>query len=400
MKVFLQYASIYILILMTSSLIYPEYMEIFFLINIFISIIIFIKYRLFINKNDMTFIFILSTILIFLFWYTNGGISIQSIINTITTIFFTSLYFKFNREDFINKYINIISVIAIISIIGYISDITNTLNIIIDKLPSLINSNPILGNPKGGLIYVFRNINKINQNCGFCYEPGKYQFFINLAIYFILFCRNTVKMRKFKFTILLITLATTMSTTGLLMGGVIVILSIFKKNIFISKRYILVMFMIVCCICLIFFYERINLTLFQKLNFDFRTFTFEYGSGNTRINDIKLDLEIFSMNIWGNGWVYYKDYWSAKQYGNYLYTTGSSSNSLTSMFAVYGIVFSIYINYKYIHSFFRKSNDMLMVSILIFMYLYQNLSQSFSLMPMMIIFILSNNELLYGRENN
>ncbi|WP_278600286.1 hypothetical protein, partial [Clostridium tertium] len=116
--------------------------------------------------------------------------------------------------------------------------------------------------------------------------------------------------------------------------------------------------------------------------------------------DIKLDLEIFSMNIWGNGWVYYKDYWSAKQYGNYLYTTGSSSNSLTSMFAVYGIVFSIYINYKYIHSFFRKSNDMLMVSILIFMYLYQNLSQSFSLMPMMIIFILSNNELLYGRENN
>jgi hypothetical protein len=400
MKVFLQYASIYILILMTSSLIYPEYMEIFFLINIFISIIIFIKYRLFINKNDMTFIFILSTILIFLFWYTNGGISIQSIINTITTIFFTSLYFKFNREDFINKYINIISVIAIISIIGYISDITNTLNIIIDKLPSLINSNPILGNPKGGLIYVFRNINKINQNCGFCYEPGKYQFFINLAIYFILFCRNTVKMRKFKFTILLITLATTMSTTGLLMGVVIVILSIFKKNIFISKRYILVMFMIVCCICLIFFYERINLTLFQKLNFDFRTFTFEYGSGNTRINDIKLDLEIFSMNIWGNGWVYYKDYWSAKQYGNYLYTTGSSSNSLTSMFAVYGIVFSIYINYKYIHSFFRKSNDMLMVSILIFMYLYQNLSQSFSLMPMMIIFILSNNELLYGRENN
>ncbi|WP_278601016.1 hypothetical protein, partial [Clostridium tertium] len=233
MKVFLQYASIYILILMTSSLIYPEYMEIFFLINIFISIIIFIKYRLFINKNDMTFIFILSTILIFLFWYTNGGISIQSIINTITTIFFTSLYFKFNREDFINKYINIISVIAIISIIGYISDITNTLNIIIDKLPSLINSNPILGNPKGGLIYVFRNINKINQNCGFCYEPGKYQFFINLAIYFILFCRNTVKMRKFKFTILLITLATTMSTTGLLMGVVIVILSIFKKNIFI-----------------------------------------------------------------------------------------------------------------------------------------------------------------------
>lgn len=400
MKVFLQYASIYILILMTSSLIYPEYMEIFFLINIFISIIIFIKYRLFINKNDMTFIFILSTILIFLFWYTNGGISIQSIINTITTIFFTSLYFKFNREDFINKYINIISVIAIISIIGYISDITNTLNIIIDKLPSLINSNPILGNPKGGLIYVFRNINKINQNCGFCYEPGKYQFFINLAIYFILFCRNTVKMRKFKFTILLITLATTMSTTGLLMGIVIVILSIFKKNIFISKRYILVMFMIVCCICLIFFYERINLTLFQKLNFDFRTFTFEYGSGNTRINDIKLDLEIFSMNIWGNGWVYYKDYWSAKQYGNYLYTTGSSSNSLTSMFAVYGIIFSIYINYKYIHSFFRKSNDMLMVSILIFMYLYQNLSQSFSLMPMMIIFILSNNELLYGRENN
>lgn len=397
MKKYLQYISIYILIIMSASLIYAEYMNIFFLLNLVISSIIIIKYKIFINLKDIIFLFIITILLIVLFWYTKGSFSISSALNTITTIFFTELYFRFNKDEFIDKYINIIIFICIISLFGYITDLTNTFNFIIQKLPKLITSDPKLGNPTGGIFYVFRNINKLTQNCGFCYEPGKYQFFLNIALYLILFCKTNKKHIKFKFIILLITIATTMSTSGLVVCMVIIAIYLISNNNSINKSYITIIFIIIALICLIFFYDKISVTLFKKMNFDFSTMSFEYGSGNTRINDIKLDIEIFKNNILGNGWENYKNYWAIKQYGNYLYTTGSSSNSFTSMFAVYGVIFSLYINYKYIRNFILNSKTIFISILLMFTYLYQNLSQSFSLTPIMLIFILSNNYILYGK---
>ncbi|WP_432733966.1 hypothetical protein [Clostridium perfringens] len=336
--------------------------------------------------------------LIILFWSTNGSMTIASILNTLTSIIFTAIYFKFSYNDFTTIYIKIIIFLGIISLFGYFSDLTNSFGFLVDKLPRLITSNSKLGNPTGGFFYVFRNINKINQNCGICYEPGKYQFLLNLAMYFMLFCKNGIKKKKLVFLILSITIATTMSTTGIVMYIVIIIAYLISNKDSISKSYIILIFIITAIVIFSFFYDEITVTLFKKMNFNFSTMTFEYGSGNTRLNDISLDIEIFLNNIWGNGWRNYKNYWELKQYGNYLYTTGSSSNSLTSMFAVYGILFSLYINIKYITNFIFKSKSIIIILLLLITYFYQNLSQSFSLTPLMIIFLLSKNDILYGKD--
>lgn len=399
MKNKLQYLTVYLMIIMTTSLIYSEYTSLFFILNIIITILIMYKYRVFPGKKDLIFLWIISIILLLLYVYTNGSYTIMSMLNTITTIFFTITYFKFNKNDFINKYVNIVVFIAIISIIGYITDISNSFNFLIDKIPQLIKSNPGFGSPHGGIFYVFQNINHSTRNSGFCYEPGKYQYFLNLAIYFILFCKTTLKRINIKLLILILTLITTMSTTGIVMGLIIVASYILLGKNRVSKKFVLTCIIIAMVVIIIFFYEQTYEILYKKLQFNYDTKTFDYGSGKTRLNDIKLDIEIFLNNIFGNGWHKYEEYWRLKQYGNYLYTTGSSSNSLTSMFAVYGLVFSSYINYRYLKKFIFNSKNITIMILLIIMYFYQNLSQSFSLTPLMIIFIISNNNELFGKES-
>lgn len=396
MKNKLQYITIYLLIIITTSLIYSEYTNLIFIINMLLSTFILFKYKITPTKKDFLILWIISIIMLSLYLYTNGSYTLMSMINTITTFYFTIIYYRFNRAGFIDKYINIMIFICIVSLFGFISDMTNTFSFFIDKLPQLINSNPGFGNPHGGFFYVFRNINHSTRNSGFCYEPGKFQFFINLALYFILFCKTNIKYINIKFLILMITLITTMSTTGIIMGVIIIICYIFNKKNNIEKRFIFISVLIGLFIIMIFFYEQAYEVLIKKLQFNRDTKTFDYGSGKTRLNDIKLDLEIFKLNILGNGWKFYEEYWRIKQIGNYLYTTGSSSNSLTSMFAVYGIIFAGYINLKYILNFVFRSKNIIIILLLLFMYFYQNLSQSFSLTPLMIIFMISDNKQLFG----
>ena len=379
-----KYLLIYILMIMTSSLIYGQYQEIILFLALGISILIMFVNKIKFTKKFIMMFNILIIMFLILYIYTNGSYTLQSMLNTLSVIFITYVYTKYIGFEFIDKYLNVIYIITIISIFGYINDITGVGDIIINKLPKFLNYIPHLKSVNGGFLYAFNKSNHIGRNSGFCIEPGKYQYFMNLALIFILYLKKTeVKKSMTKIVIFILGIITTFSAGAYIILTIILLPYIIEfKQIKLRKIVII----IICTIVVSNNFETINTRIIDKLKFDTQTYSFETGSGNTRLNDIKLDIDIFKSDIFGNGWKYYQEKWITMRIGDN-YTKGSSSSSLTSTLPVYGITIFILIIMLYIRgvNIISKNNNKLRV-ILIFFILIQTLTQSFLLTPLLMLF--------------
>ncbi len=151
-------------------------------------------------------------------------------------------------SNFKTKYINVMVFFALASLIGF------ALGFI---MPSIALHFPItVGDGSvdyyNAYIYVFMKPKGYatffltNRNSGICWEPGAYQCFLNIALLFIFDEERHGKQNAFyiKTAILIITILTTVSTTGYIVMGIILIAYRFawKGN---SKRSISVLAMLV-----------------------------------------------------------------------------------------------------------------------------------------------------------
>lgn len=391
---FFKYILIYILLIMTSSIIYAQYMQIIWGIALVIAINLILLNKVKLNYKFIKILISITVLFIFLYLYSNGSYTIMSMLNTLSMIVISYVYINYIGDEFIDRYINIIVFIVIISIFGYINDLTGIGNVIINKLPRLITYNQNLSSVRGGFLFAFHKMNHIGRNSGFCIEPGKFQYFINLALIFLIYFKKIyIKNINFKLVILIIGVITTFSL-GAYIITIIILIPYMLNFRFNNKLKILVL--LLCTISICANINIINEKIISKASFDFKTGKFAEGSGNTRLNDIKLDIEIFKENILGNGWKEYEKKWTYRTEG-LNYTKGSSSSSLTSTLAVYGIVIWIYILFLYYISIRKltKRNLSLKIILLIFVF-WQSLTQSFLITPLSFGIWFLDYNLIYG----
>ncbi len=130
-------------------------------------------------------------------------------------------------ENFKEKYIKIISFFAAVSIVFFMLGLLAPG--IVKLFPLTIGSASVDYYNAG--IYVFMSAKGYgslvlaSRNSGICWEPGCYQMFLNIGLFFLLEEEQQKRQKKFSlhFMILVITIITTVSTTGIFLMGIILL---------------------------------------------------------------------------------------------------------------------------------------------------------------------------------
>lgn len=175
-------------------------------------------------------------------------------------------------ESFKQKYINIILFFAAVSLVGYAIGLI---------YPAFATYFPLtIGDASvdyyNAGIYVFMrakgygSLVLMNRNAGICWEPGCYQAFLNIALLFLLNEQEQHPQNRFylKFVLLITTIMTTVSTTGFVIMGMLLVLYFPVWGRRFAKKWIFLPAVIVIFIFL-FNYTPIYSLLQAKLGREF-----------------------------------------------------------------------------------------------------------------------------------
>lgn len=236
------------------------------------------------------------------------------------------------RDNYIKKFVNVIVAFAIISLIGFtIGIIYPSFALMFPLIDSIEDASVVYYN---AYIYIFMASKGYSslvltvRNAGICWEPGCYQMFLNIALFFLLE-KNKDKKDKFfytKFLILVVTIITTVSTTGFFL--MILILLIMRKT-WLNFRGLYAL-------------PIIAITVFFALNF--------FSVGNAIIAKIKNEISGIgssTQNIFSRisldvvPFIFTESYFFGMGFSNWLKFNHSLWNSIIHSFLCLGIPFSL-----------------------------------------------------------
>lgn len=220
-----------------------------------------------IRKNEALFLMGVLTLLV-VSMTLNADYSLQSYINTFSRLVGALLITKaFKFEDFAEKYVKLITFLAAASVVLFFAN---------QRMPQIANVFGELPNAQlkeanldyrtyvnGGFLYTFivsygygtDSIWAYTRNNGIFWEPGAYQFFLNLALVFLLE-KCDVEKKKWALFILIITVLSTGSSTGMITLFVILIgyrkkIGVLLSQIVDKYRTIILLFIAVAAVFMV-----------------------------------------------------------------------------------------------------------------------------------------------------
>ncbi|MDF2013704.1 hypothetical protein P2R53_18180 [Priestia megaterium] len=269
------------------------------------------------------------------------------------------LFIKWNVSKIADIYVSVMVFIALFSIVGVLSS-------------SFIVSNPIFpilnDGEYGTKTAVFYNIRLgwdqsqsiYFRNQGPFWEPGAFQAYLNIAVFFQFFLLNR-KYKHVELLILVVSILTTLSTTGIM----VLCLLILAKSIE-SKRkewksnvlYFITIF-IILAICL--FNNNINEELFSK----FDASSTSIISSQTRKESILINLKMISQNPF-TGFGITKGSSIYNEISSLSKNIDQNVNTTTLLFAwsIFGIVYAFLSTYSYIRlgcAFVNKTSTKVLI---------------------------------------
>ena len=231
-------------------------------------------------------------------------------------------------EDFKRAFTNIMAVLAIISVAGF------ALRYI---YPGIVNHIPVLTNlsdmqygnlllttiPHDVMYVTFRNY-------GIFREPGVYQFFLNLALIFLLEKPNTFK--SWPMHALLLAMVFTFSTAGYIIVIAILLVYSFMDRLQIKASTVLPMLIGVLVVGSLFSQGIIKAdsALFSKL-------LTSNSSTNSRFGSIAVDFHIAKMGpVFGCGFEFVENNFEIIALDEFALTGMHNTNTIMKMMAVHG----------------------------------------------------------------
>lgn len=307
---------------------YSLQITLFFAISLFLCCILGEAYKIFIKNVFIPWMFMFVFILIVpLFWDDSILTYIAIIMQLSIGMFCASII---PRNDFIDKFIKVIVVFAAISLIGF------TIGMVMPNVATLF---PItVGDASvdyyNAFVYVFMQpkgygaFRLTTRNAGICWEPGCYQMFLNVGLFFLLEKQSYREQKLFiwKFLILMITIITTMSTTGIVLMIVIIIANWKVWSKIGSRSFILIPVIIAVAFW--------GLNYFSADLFIANKFSVEFGQDNAFLDRLSLSKiqYIFSEN--GIPYIF------GMSFSKLLTKTTSLWNSVIHSFLCLGIPFT------------------------------------------------------------
>lgn len=282
-----------------------------------------------------------------------GGVGIEAYFNLCVSIVVSAYAIAYNKDEFLNNYLKIVVFMAAISIFLWFfcmmfPDIYEKIAISYETQMTyrIYNSSTtyIERNYKayGLFFYSLREFD--NRNTGIFTEPGVYQMVLNSALFVLLildkYLKNISKGRKrVYFSVLLIALLSTQSTTGYI--GAFLIISFFilntSTNYITERKVVFVGVLIIGFALLIDYHFRgedslVFVTLFKKLVTDSNTFSISAdGSGLARWGTILISLRSMFVKPFGLGYDNFAQLLNTKE-------TGYVAAAILSFGAIWGII--------------------------------------------------------------
>ncbi|MCB2289989.1 hypothetical protein LGK97_09440 [Clostridium sp. CS001] len=236
------------------------------------------------------------------------------------TVYLFCIIVKFN--EFKESYTKIIYILCIISLIFYFVGIFYSSFVYL--LPE-IKYGSIDQYYKYAIIHSFRcehiflMYDDFSKNSSIFWEPGAYQFFLNLALYFEI---NKNKKSMIRILVYIAGIISTFSTTGLFTLFIILLFNIrIGKKIQMKKVFVMFLILILINTCV---YKNMD-DYFNK----FKQGNNSYISYESRLTNTKEDLDILLKYPLGVGYTNY-----------FKYNIGGSENSVTSLSSMYGLLYA------------------------------------------------------------
>ena len=316
-------------------------------IGLILSLITVYSRRLY-NRLDKKalYIILLFIVLEFVQFLFLGGFRLRPIIGTFARLFFAYFVILILNGEILKAYIKVISIFSIISLMFYIlyylfpglvSDIIAFSKIHIKPVFSVKETFNSYYKPNI-IIFAFHGFELLPmRNSGPFWEPGAFAIYLNLALVFNLM--NEKKLTSFKSLLFIITILTTLSTSGIVtLMFIIIVYNYFKTR----KRLIslLLIPLLVLFSLSVFFRTEI---LYDKIN---TNISLSEVTTTSRFGSAKEDINLFQKNpIIGYGRNTEATYGKTILYSRATHR----NNGLTRIFVQYG-VFALVILYMIMKS--------------------------------------------------
>ncbi|MFQ5643121.1 MAG: hypothetical protein ACE5FQ_05405 [Thiogranum sp.] len=258
------------------------------------------------------------------------------------------LILKIVGDKFVEAYIRTVVFLAGISLFGFLTDSFHLFDGVIRLLPRVDEGGPRAGYE--GFFYIYRSMGtSLGRNSSIFFEPGAYQVFLNSALFMLFFATTGLgAARKWIYvTVLLAALLTTVSTTGALIFCALFGLAMIKSEVISGQAKMALLGVLV--VIIVAFTARFQTVIFEKID-NFLQIEDVTDSSERRSFDLLVDLEIFKRHILGAGYqTYFQEFSAIGQ----IHDGSSSSNGVSSTFAIYGLPFALFLFASYF-AFFRK----------------------------------------------
>lgn len=323
---------IFLIIILTSGHIYGTYIyNKEMIIVAFISALLINNFKP-IKKSNLILFFLLSSVILvnYFVWMSNVDGYIALVIKIATALLLVN---NIDYDKFKKKYVIFFTFYSVISIICYLLMITNWQIILNIPIKSVW-----LDEMRPTLLYSFP-AKEFNRNFGFYREGGMYAIFLDIALLLTFKVRDIKNILLIR-VLLIITIATTFSTTGII--GAILILFISsnnKRSIFKNSITFILM------ILLLVFIEVNNGIIRNKISMNNQSFLGRTEEFNVVANIVNDNL------LTGVG---YQNNTEISKYTSMIMTNG-----ILSLWSQFGIIIGTFILIVYLYSYCKLSKKII-----------------------------------------
>lgn len=404
-----QYMLIYLLICFQGSIGFRAYNSVFIITAMLTMIMVVLTKKNNIPSHYLLFLFMLLLLFLFEVAITDGGTQISSVVSIMSRYAIVLAAYYYDEKFFADRFVKMMIFFAVVSLIGFV---------IVEISPAILQTILVKRSETvttywktysvdfyGTFLFAFTNATE--RNIGIFHEPGLYQIVLNATLYILLFKRNMLRITNRKWTIycaiIIVTIITSMSTTGLIgMVGLLLVYTLFARNEKTNSskmKYVLVIGLAVFGIYC-FFADAdsfINKYVFSKIMSNGKL-DFSSSTGSSRIMSMLSDISIFRHHILGIGYSKYKTAFRENLLDETIPDL-SSCVGFTQVLAVFGIIVFLFILGYYAFLIRRNLNKEESLAFL-FIFINTGLAQPYIWFPaFVVLLLLGENRTKYVYDN-
>lgn len=391
-----QYGLIILLYIAHNTWFYSTNDMLFRIINLVVSLLVYIFYKR-THENNLIAIsafFLICAFIMELVFTGSGGLktAFYNVLFVIEPIWIGIVAYKYNKDKFCNRFIKIVTVLSAISLLFFTMCIVNAQALInAGILKKIVMNRLTYTDYYCNLFYAFRS-REVYRNVGMFSEPGLYQIVLTSAIYLLIFYpeKTNVKHRNWILTILIITLITTESGTGLI-GLIIIIIGVLASKRNKIKKQIKLYIGSFMAIMLVFsVYDAIRngadsifyRAVFEKL---VGINSVDATTGSVRLSTIKLMGNLFIHNPIGYGYTFVSNQ-------RILYAPESVGARIFVSLAAVGIVPLFILLYHFVRRAYFNRVSTVQFVVLMLLYVNITLAQSREIYPIFVVLMMLDSE--------